>query len=155
MRAKPRTYIVRATKTLPKITATKDDSIFVSLDEAVHKDDAVFKMSTCELFAFNTGDFVSTKKADLGYLATSNVFFVVFVLVCLCLCVCVFLPLALKNWNSRSLHNVAHVRSVCSRHEMPKYGALLGHRRQLHVLNWYCEVTLFCLGFSLGDLGAP
>ena len=39
--------------------------MYISLDESVHTDGRL-NISTCELFAFNTGDFIVVKKDELG-----------------------------------------------------------------------------------------
>ena len=56
---------MRATKTLPKITIQKDYSFYISTDDTLHPEG--LKLETCELIAFNTGDFVKVKTKELGH----------------------------------------------------------------------------------------
>ena len=56
---------MRATKTLPKITIQKDYSFYISTDDTLHPEG--LELETCELIAFNTGDFVKVKTKELGH----------------------------------------------------------------------------------------
>jgi len=57
---------VRATKKDPKVTIQKNDSLYISVDDTLHP--TGMTLTTCEFFAFNTGDFVSVKTNKCGRL---------------------------------------------------------------------------------------